>query len=120
MQILYKNKKVEKICENITSAKKFLGDKPAKDLLRMTNFIKWAPSFLDVMTYQRYYCHKLSNQDFLTFSLAPSGKAKGLRVKVIPRSESGNGFKNNVDIEMVKSVEIVLVEEVSNHYEKAY
>lgn len=117
MDIVYKNKTVEKQCTNLKKAKKEFGNY-GEDVIGKINLIESMPVFRDVMNYIPFHCHQLSGQQKNFWAIDVKGRKCSLRIIIVPLNEdrqiviADDDFANTC-----KSLSIVLIEEVSNHYE---
>lgn len=117
MEMLYKDKKVEKLCTNLKEAKKEFGEQYAVRLFKSLSFIESAVSLKSVISYAPYYFHNLTGERKGQYAIAPAGRNKGLRVVIIPADRDGKHvLKSNIH-EIAESTRIIVVVEVSNHYE---
>lgn len=112
MHIEYRNKKTEMICTNLSYAKKEYPEKVAKKLIKAINFIENADSLQDVIQYQPFHFHDLKWDRKGQYSIDIDGRRSSYRLIIKPIDE------NDIDIyATAKSVQIILVWEVSKHYE---
>lgn len=116
MHIKYKTNKVEEICTNLKKAQKQLSQKiHAEKLIANINFIKSAKNFLDIIKYVPFHTHMLSTGKF---ALDVNGRKCSYRMIIYPLDENGNRITADENFaSKAKSIEVVMVEEVSNHYE---
>lgn len=115
MVIRYKNKKAE---EQFSSKhqKKWQYPEAVKTKLKATeNYIEQASSLLDIVNYPSFRFHLLQGGRKGEWSIS-LGKT-GYRVTVIPCDENGAQILNGDIIARCRSIKIVMVTEVSNHYE---
>lgn len=117
MEIIYKDKKTEKICTNLKEAKKELAGF-ATDLLAKINFIERATSFSDIRAYVPFHCHQLHGDKNKYWALDIKGRKCSWRLIIAPLDADHNIITAGADFskECVQ-IKIILVEEVSNHYE---
>ncbi len=124
LKIIYKDTKVEGICQDLNKATKYFGGNKemAKSLLARINALKQAENIKDIIVQKQMRFHKLINK----------GKGKNLKgffaidVKTIrdkwrivlePLDENEQVFAPcNID-EIAMNVRIVEIKEVSDHYE---
>ena len=124
LKIIYKDTKVEGICQDLNKATKYFGGNKemAKSLLARINALKQAENIKDIIVQKQMRFHKLINK----------GKGKSLKgffaidVKTIrdkwrivlePLDENEQVFAPcNID-EIAMNVRIVEIKEVSDHYE---
>ncbi|MDD4011884.1 MAG: hypothetical protein PHI83_07035 [Sphaerochaetaceae bacterium] len=86
-----------------------------KKLLAAENFIQNSSSLKDIVCYSPYHFHPLKGDRKGEWSIY-LGKT-GYRVTMIPCDNAGNEITEGDIIAQCKSIMIVLVTEVSNHYE---
>ena len=115
MQILFKNKRAEK---QFSSEYKKSWDYPKQVQVKLEaaeNFIKMADSLLDIANYPPFHFEKLlgDRKDEWSIRLGNTG----YRVTMYPCDNNGREIIGGDIIARCKSVKIVLVTEVSNHYE---
>ena len=116
MQILYKNKSVEKQFSP-QYVKKWKYPKRVSDKLKMTEtFIRNAQSLQDIVNYGPFHFHALEGNRKHEWSIYIGAKT-GYRVTLIPCDENGKRITKGDIIAMCKSIKIVEITEVSNHYE---
>lgn len=112
MHIEYKDKDVEKICNNLHTAKKKYPEKVAKKLMRAINFIENAESLQDVIQYRPFHFHGLKRDRKGQYAIDIDGRESSYRLILKPINEDMTDVYANA-----KSVKIILVWEVSKHYE---
>ncbi len=116
IKIEYRNNKDKKICTDFRKAKKEVGDKVADKLYSLINFIESAENLLDIKSVPTYHLHPLEGKRKGQFAIN-LGRRLGWRLIVIPIDEDGNKLES-VDINTLYELSnIVLVWEVSKHYE---
>ena len=112
MKLIYKNKTVEKQCTELTQAKKDFSDKLAVKLHQLINFLEAADSLASVTAFLKYHFHQLKGKRQGQFALDIDGRKSSYRLIV--------GFRE-VDKDVIflkpREIEILKIEEVSNHYE---
>ncbi len=112
MHIVYKNKDVEKICNDINEAKKKYPAKIASKLIKTINFIKSADSLQDIIQYPTFHFHDLKESRKGQFAIDIDGRKSSYRLILKPIDENLTDIYANA-----KSVEIIMVWGVSKHYE---
>lgn len=112
MHIVYKDKDVEKICNDINEAKKKYPTKIAKKLMKVINFIKSADSLQDIIQYSPFYFHDLKGKRKGQYAIDIDGRRSSYRLILKPMNENSTDIYANA-----KSIEIIMVWEVSKHYE---
>lgn len=117
MEIMYKKKELKSICENYLKAKKYYGADVAERLFSAIDFIKAAPSIIDIRNYPPFHFHPLQGNKKGEYAI-DLGRKLGFRLILKPLNSDGT-FSNNEQIYSAKAIEIVviLLEEVSNHYD---
>lgn len=111
MLVGYKNKKVQDICENEKKATKLLGRDVAKKLFLRLTWLNGAADldfFNNKYKFLRIHSLKGNYEGFYAMDIN-----KQYRIIFYPCDEDGNR-----DLESdFKSISIVMIEEVSKHYE---
>lgn len=116
IKIKYDNKTLQRQCTNYHLAKKDFGVQIAEKLFSLIEFIDSASNLNDVAVIPTYHLHPLRGKRNGEFSL-DLGRRIGWRLIVIPLNDEGNKWDIN-DISIIyKSTSVILVLEVSNHYE---
>ena len=119
MKVLYKNKKVEGVCESEAKAKKFFGGKRnlADSLLSRVTALKQAESIKDIVVQPQFRFHKLNGKLDGFFAMDLTNKNCKWRIIIEPLQEDENKY-TPCDIDKIATlVQVVRVEEVSKHYE---
>ncbi len=112
MHIEYGNKKTEEICTNLHTAKRKYPEKVAIKLMRAINFIENAESLQDVIRYGPFNFHDLKGDRKGQYAIDIDGRRGSYRIVLKPVDESSTDIYATA-----KSIKIVLVWEVSKHYE---
>lgn len=115
MEILYKNKRVEK---EFSSQYKKSWKYPStveRKLIAAENFIQSAVSLNDVIHYPPFHFHRLEGKRKAEWSIYLGNT--GYRVAMIPCDDEGNEIVDGDIIAQCKQIKIVEITEVSNHYE---
>ena len=117
MEIRYKKRELKSICENYGKAKKEHGADVAERLFSAIDFIKAAPSVIDIRNYPPFHFHPLQGNKKGEFAI-DLGRRLGFRLIVKPMNNDGT-FSNNEQVYAASALEIVVLqfEEVPNHYE---
>lgn len=115
MTIYYKSKAVEKQFSAKYKKSWRYPELVKKKLEATENFIKSALSFQDIVNYPPYHTHPLKGNRKGEWSIYLGNT--GYRVTMIPCDDAGNEIVEGDIIAQCKFVKIVLVTEVSNHYE---
>ena len=117
MDVEYKTKMVERLCKDYAYAKKQLPKEVADKLMGNINYIEQAICFADIMTYAPFKCHKLKGDRKDCYAL-DVGRKLGYRIIIEPLDENNKTLKKEKDINVIKEcTKIVLVVEVTNHYD---
>lgn len=117
MEIKYKNKKTQKQCTNYVQAKKDFNEIVARLLHSRINFIDNAKCFADIVNNPSFHFHGLSGKEQGLYAI-DLGRKIGFRLLIEPLKDNEESLKNEKDIEELKRcTKIVLVVEVTNHYE---
>ena len=116
MNIIYSNKKTEKICEDFNKAVKDLGRDVAVRLSDLLTAIESFPTLLDMLGFPQYRLHALKQNRKHQYSFVIH-KGYKWRLIVYPLDESGAILKEETN-ERIKLSKAVMVEvlEVSEHY----
>ena len=116
IKIEYKNKKLKKICEDFKQAKKILPLKVAEELHSLINLFNSSETLDDINILKIYNLHSLKGKIESEYSLY-LGKTSGFRLIILPLDDNQNKW-NTKDINIIyKETRIILILEVSNHYE---
>lgn len=110
MEIKYKNKKTEKICDDFSLAQKKYSTRVARELLKLITFIEGAPNFDSVKNNPRYNFHRLKGKSEGLYSLDIGGRRSNYRLII-----SFEGFNNEIIFNQAKSINILTIEEVKKH-----
>lgn len=112
MQVQYTNKTVEKQCTSLKQAKKDFSDKIAKKLLKLVNFIESADNLASVTAFPTYHFHALKGKRKGQYALDIDGRRSSYRLIV-----GFCDYNPKTVFSDAASIEIIQIEEVSNHYE---
>ena len=117
MKIIYKNKKTERLCTDFSYAKKELNFRIAEKLHVLIRILQSAETLEDIARLSTYRLHSLQGNLNGKLSLDIAGRKAGYRLLIVPLDADGIE-RNNDDIRLVcQFTEIILIWEVSNHYE---
>lgn len=116
IEINYRNNRDKKVCTDFRKAKKEVGDRAADKLHSLINFIENAENLMDIKNVPTYNLHPLEGKRKGQFAL-DLGRRLGWRLIIIPLDDDGNKWTISDLNEIYKLTNIVLVWEVSNHYE---
>ncbi len=112
MHIEYRNNEIEKICTDLNETKKTYPLKIAEKLLKAINFIKTAESLQDVIQYAPFHFHSLKGKRTGEYAVDVDGRRGSYRIIVRLTDEDTQDV-----YAIAKSVKIILILEVSKHYE---
>ena len=116
MQIKYINKKAEKQFSS-KYAREWRYPPPVKEKLKaFENALQNAETLNDIVCIPQYHFHKMKGSVRGEWSIY-LGKKAGYRVTLIPCDEQGKYIKEGDILAVCKSIKIVEIMEVSNHYE---
>lgn len=115
MVIIYKNKTAEQQFSSEYQKKWKYPDAVSEKLQAAENYIRNASSLLDIVNYPPFRFHRLKGDRKVEWSIY-LGKT-GYRITLIPCDENNHKIVSGDIIAQCKSIKIVMVTEVSNHYE---
>lgn len=115
MKILYKSKTAERQFSSKYSSKWKYPKQVETKLRAAENLFEQATSLQDIVNYPPFHFHKLEGDRKHEWSIY-LGKT-GYRVTLIPCDDHGKQIVDGDIIGQCKTIEVVLVTEVSNHYE---
>lgn len=115
MEIIYKNKKARQQFESKYASKWTYPRKVKEKILSIGNFLESAESLNDIFAYPPYRFHSLKGDRKGEWSISVGNT--GWRVTIIPCDENKNAILNGDVLAQCKFIKIVMVTEVSNHYE---
>ena len=116
MKILYKNKKVEKVCTDEKEARKQFGQEVANKLGNVIYLLHSSNNLKDLLLFPQYHLHMLKGNLEGIFSVY-LGKTTGYRLLLIPLDENEKLVKSD-DMSIYTKTVCVEIEEVSKHYGK--
>ena len=116
MEIIYKNKKIEKECTDYSNAKKKYNQQVADKLHSTINFINNASNLLDIKSMPTYRLHALKGNRKGTYAI-DLGKRLGYRLIITPLDDNHKEWDTNDENLIFKSTKVIIVLEVTNHYE---
>ena len=117
MEIVYRDKKTYKLCTDFNYAKKELNVKVAEKLHALVGILQSAETLYDLSGLSAYRLHRLQGNMDGKFALDIAGRRSGYRLIVIPLDSNGKEWNSNDKNDIYRMTEIVLIWEVSNHYE---
>lgn len=115
MKVLYKTKKVEKLCTNEKHAIKELGKTVADKLLAAINILEVSENLKDILDFSIYHLHALRGNLEGIFSMY-LGKKTGYRLLLTPLDENMQVIDRE-DMSFYTTAVCVEIVEVSKHYE---
>lgn len=115
MKILYKNKAVEKQFSSEYKSKWKYPEQVKIKLEATENALKIATSLQDIASYPPFHFHSLKGDRKSEWSIYLGNT--GYRVVLIPCDNDENPITSGDIIAQCKIIKVVLVTEVSNHYE---
>ena len=116
IQIQYKNSKLEKLCHNFSKAQKELNVNVAEKLIALIKLLERAECLNDIYMLRQYNLHPLQGDRKGQIAL-DLGRKLGFRLIIIPLDEDGNMSVEKELQKVLKTTNIILVWEVSKHYE---
>ena len=120
MKLLYKNKKIEKICTNLSNAKKFFGNdqRTVLGLYAVVNFIKNSETLYSVVMKKNLNFHALQGEYKGCYAMDIVNRKSPWRliVQILDGDEKVVSKADNLYL-IAKNIKIIKVEEVSKHYE---
>lgn len=117
MNIKYKNKTVQKQCTELRRAKKDFGIF-GEDVIAKINLIEEMASFHDIINYPTLHCHQLNGKLKNFWSIDVKGRKCSLRMILAPLDDDEKMVEADANFASTcKSLNIILIEEVNNHYE---
>lgn len=115
MKIVYKDKKIERLCNDEEYANKYIGKDVTIKLMKVIYLLRSVSSLSDIYVYKSLNLHKLKGdlKDLYSIYL---GKNTGYRLIIKPMNDELEiiVIKDTKEFKDVKNIEIV---EVSKHYE---
>lgn len=115
MKVIYKNKGAEKQFKSEYASKWKYPENVKEKLLSVGNFLESAESLSDVFAYPPYRFHYLKGDRRGEWSITVPNT--GWRVTVIPCDKEQKPILSGDVLAQCKFIKIVMVTEVSNHYE---
>lgn len=115
MKITYKNQTAEKRFSSAHQSKWKYPVEVAIKLRAAENLINAATNLQDIANYKPFKFHKLQGDRKHEWSIS-LGKT-GYRVTLIPCDSEGNAITTGDIMAQCKTIKVVMVTEVSNHYE---
>lgn len=116
MRIEYNNKKLQRLCTDYRYAKKQISYAVSERLHSLINYINSAKNLSDVAVIPTYHLHPLKGKRQGQFAL-DLGRKLGWRLIIVPLDEKGAEWKTKDTSVIYNSTSVILILEVSNHYE---
>lgn len=117
IKIQYHDKKVEKLCKDLKKAQKELPAVVAEKLHALINLIESAENLRDIDEMQIYHLHSLQGRREGQYALDIAGRKSGYHLLITPLDADGNEWKEKDRNVVYNSTKVIIVWEVSNHYE---
>lgn len=119
MELIYSKTKVEKICKNYNEAKKYFGgnEQLARSLIARINALQQADTIKDIVNQAPFRFHNLKGNLDGYFAIDVKSKRDAWRIIIQPLDNNKKVFKPCYIDQIVDIVRIVVIKEVSNHYE---
>ena len=115
MEILYKNKTAEQQFSSKYKSRWRYPEQVKTKLQAVENALQLAGSLQDIVTLPQYHFHSLKGSRKYEWSIYLGNT--GYRVILIPCDDSGNTITSGDILAQCKKIKVVLITEVSNHYE---
>ncbi|MEE0830991.1 MAG: type II toxin-antitoxin system RelE/ParE family toxin [Longicatena sp.] len=117
IKILYHDKKLEALCTDIRKAKQKFPQKIAEKLYALLTLIDSADCLNDINMMRRYHLHPLKGERDGQFAVDIDGRTSGYRLILVPlKNEDEYWCENDITV-VYQSTKVLLILEVSNHYE---
>ena len=116
MEIVYKSKKLQGLCQDMHQATKAFNSKVAEKLISAINYIESAENLMDVRNYPPFHFHQLKH-DKKEYCSIYLGKKLGYRLLIIPLLNGKPATPEEIFSSSAIEIKIIKIEEVSNHYE---
>ena len=123
MKIIYSTEKLKKICTSVKAAKKYFGgnDILTRSLMNRINAIEQATVIKDIIQVPSFHFHSLQNKgrkkykDYFAIDL--KSRTDAWRIILQPLNDNEEPYDPcNID-EIAQYVKIIMITEVSKHYE---
>lgn len=116
IEIKYRDHRVERLCTDYRQAKKELNVRVADKLYSLLDTLKMGNNLQEIFDLKMYYLHPLKGNREGEFAL-DLGRRTGYRLVIVPLDDHGNRWEVFDLKKVFCSTRIVLVWEVTNHYE---
>lgn len=123
LKIIYDNSKVKKQCTDIKTAKKLFGgdQKLTVSLMSRINALEEAETLQDIVVLKPFHFHNLEDRGRKKykgyFAIDVKGRNERWRLIIEPLDEDEKPFDPCHIHQIAKSVRVVKIMEVSDHYE---
>lgn len=117
IKIKYHTKKVETLCTDYKKAKKELPSNVAEKLFSLINLLESAETLSDIHNMNIYHLHVLKGDREGEYALDIAGRKSGYRLIIIPLDDKGNKWETKDTSIIYQSTEIIIIWEVSKHYD---
>ena len=117
IEIRYHNSSIKSLCTDFKKARKELPINVARKLHALISFLECAQNLADVANMLIYHIHPLQGSRKGQYALDIAGRRAGYRLIIIPLDINGNEYTDNDISNIYNSTEIILLWEVTNHYE---
>lgn len=116
MTVNYDSTHVKKLCKDKKYALKAMDLIVYKKLSSIINFIENADSLLDIKNYPSFHFHNLDDEYKDQWAIYVG--QTGYRIHIIPQDSNNKLIKKGDVTPHIKNIKIILIKEVSNHYDK--
>lgn len=117
MQVIFSKKKEEKVCRDFSKAQKEYGKSVAMGIMSRINALESAKTLKDIIVMPNFRFHALNGEEKGLFAIDVRNKKDPWRIILEPLDEKEQRFiPCNID-EIVLKVKIIMIVEVSKHYE---
>lgn len=116
MEIAYKNKPIQTVCEDYKKAARKYNTLVADKLHAALNFIQAAENIRDVAKYPPFHFHDLKGDRAGCFAM-DLGRRLGYRLIVRPKLKGRYAAPEEVFGTEALEIVVIQLEEVTNHYE---
>lgn len=116
MIIKYDNAQIKKMCNNYVLVKRKYGELVADKLIMALEYINASDTLLDIKNNPIFKLHDLKGNRKGQYAI-DLGRKLGFRLILIPLNEKEEQWDNRNINEIYKSTTIVMLLEVTNHYE---
>lgn len=119
MNIKYKSNKVKKQCTDYKTAVKDFDSRTAEKLHATINFIEQAKNLRDIAFIPSFHFHHLEGKRKKNneYSIDIDGRKSSYRLIIVPLDENENKVVSDGDQTLYECTNILLIVEVSKHYE---